>query len=53
MNRGECGSEEEEEEDEEGEIEIDEEQNGKQVSETMTQKTDKQAGRQTQTLSTY
>lgn len=30
---------------EEGEIEIDEEQNGKQVSETMTQTTDKQAGR--------
>lgn len=41
MNRGECLREEEEE----GEIEIDEEQNGKQVSETMTQKTDKQAGR--------
>lgn len=40
MNGGECGREEEE-----GEIEIDEEQNGKQVSETMTHKTDKQAGR--------
>ncbi len=39
MNRGECWRE------EEGEIEIDEEQNGKQVSETMTQKRDKQAGR--------
>lgn len=47
MNRGECRRE------EEVEIEIDEEQNGKQVSETMTHKTDKQAGRQTQTLSTY
>lgn len=38
MNRGECGG-------EEGEIEIDGEQNGKQVSETMTEKTDTQAGR--------
>ena len=37
MKRGECQREEE--------GEIDEEQNGKQVSETMTQKTDKQAGR--------
>ena len=39
MKRGECQRE------GEGRIEIDEEQNGKQVSETMTQKTDKQAGR--------
>lgn len=49
MNRGECAREEEEEE---WEMEIDEEQNGKQVSETMTQTTDKQAVRRSQPTDT-